>query len=187
MRKAQHAAIAAERDRATKEAFDAVDTAVKGLVGPEGPIRPSVPVGRLTTSEIGWIGSSAVSAWVWSRAAQAALEGLDAERLIHTTGLEPDPWTCGAVAAILSQLADKCPDAPWASPVGEWPKEAVVALLIAAFNLIQRALAARDAVAGAAEPPHPDLIARALNAVAGNGLLTAAEQREFDDPDAPPF
>ena len=53
---------------------------------------------------------------------------------------------------------------------------------IAAFGLIQRALAARDA---AENPPgaagaDPDLVARQLNAAAGNPLMTVAELRELE-------
>ena len=180
MRRARHAAISADRDQRTKEAFDNVSTAIADLIGPEGPIRPSVPIGRLTASEIGWIGAASVSAFVFSRAAQAAAEGWDSERAIHTTGLTPDPWACGAVAAILPKLAKACPDAPWASPIGDWSKDDVVALLIAAYGLIQRALAARDAVENASDAPRADVLERELNAAAGNGLLTAVEQRELD-------
>jgi hypothetical protein len=185
MRRAQHAAIAADRDQATKETFDACVAQAQGLVGAEGPIRPSVPVGRLTASEWGWIVSSVVSAWVGSRSAHAAIEGLDTERAIHTTGLAPDPWDAGVIEACLPQLADHCPDAPWDKPIGEWGRSDITGLLLAAYGLIQRAFAARDRVAG--RPSHPDLTARELNAAAGNGLLTAAELRELDDPDAPPF
>jgi hypothetical protein len=188
MRTAQRAAISADRDLATKQAFDACVAADKDLIGPEGPIKPMTAVGRLTSSEWGWSISTAISTWVRIRAAQAAAEGLSVERTIHTTGLTPDPRLEGAVEACLSKLVDTCPDAPWDKAVGDWPKKAVLSFLVAVHDLIQRAIVARDSIEAQLDgEPHPDLLARQPNAVAGNGLLTVAEQRELSDPDAPPF
>jgi hypothetical protein len=196
MRRARLAAISADRDRWTRQAFDACLTAAKDLVGVEGPIRPGVTVGHLVASEWGWLVSTVVSTWVRTRSEQASVEGWDYERAAHTIGLAPDPWVEGAVAAILPKLAEACPDLDWSQPVGEWPKSDVVAFLIAAFGLIQHAIAARDAAenppgSGGAGPPgdvNPDLVERELNAAAGNGLLTVAEHRELNDSSRePPF
>ena len=186
MRTNRRAAISADRDQWTKRAFDAGLAAFKDLIGVEGPIRPGVPVGRLTESELAWFVSTVVSAWVRTRSEQASVEGWNCERAAHATGLEPDPWVEGAVASILPKLVETCPDLDWGKAVGEWKKGDVVAFLIAAFGLIQHALAAR---AAAENPPgagaNPDLIARALNAAAGNPLMTVAELREFNDSDTP--
>jgi hypothetical protein len=189
MRTNQHAAISADRDRWTKQAFGAGLAAAKDLIGDRGPIRPGVPVGRLTESEWGWFVSAIVSAWVRTRSEQAASEGWNYERAAHATGLEPDPWLEGAVASILPKLAETLDhrDFDWTRPVGEWPKDAVVAFLATAFGLIQHALAARDA---AENPPgaggsNPDLVARELNAAAGNPLMTVAELRGLNDSDTP--
>jgi hypothetical protein len=182
MRANRHAAVSADRDLWTKKAFAAGLAAAKDLIGAEGPIRPGVPVGRLTESEWGWFVSAIVSAWVRTRSEQAASEGWNYERAAHATQLEPDPWLEGAIASVLPKLAEACRDLDWSKPVGAWERSDVVALLIAAFNLILRALEARDA---AENPPdaggaNPDLVARELNAAAGNGLMTVAEQRELD-------
>ena len=187
MRKNRHAAISADRDKCTKRAFDAGVAAAKDLIGTEGPIRPSVPVGLLTESEWGWVVSTVVSAWVQIRSEQASVEGWNCERAAHETGLEPDPWVQGAVASILPKLVEACPGLNWGKAVGEWEKNDVVAFLIAAFGLIQRTLAARDA---AENPPgvagaDRDLVARQLNAAAGNPLMTIAELRELNDSDVP--
>jgi hypothetical protein len=189
MRTNRRAAISADRDQSTKQAFEACIAAAKDLIGATGPIRPEIPIGRLTRNEWGWITSSDVSTWVRIRSEQASVEGWNHERAAHTTGLTPDPWVEGAVGSILPRLAEACPDLDWSRPVGEWEKSDVVAFLIAAFGLIQHALAARDA---AENPPgasgaNPDLVARELNAAAGNPLMTVAELRELDDPNAPPF
>ena len=107
------AAISADRDRWTKQAFDAGIVAAKDLIGTDGRIRPGVPIGRLTKSEWGWIVSTVVSAWVRIRSEQAASEGWNYERAAHTTGLEPDPWVQGAVASILPKLVEACSDLNW--------------------------------------------------------------------------
>jgi hypothetical protein len=76
MRRAQHAAISADRDVATKAAFEACVAAAKELIGDgKGLIRSGVAIGRVTPNEWGWFVSTVVSAWVGSRAAQAAVEG----------------------------------------------------------------------------------------------------------------
>ena len=141
---------------------------------------------RLTESELGWFVSAVVSAWVRTRGEQASAEGWDYERAAHATRLEPDPWVEGAVASILPKLVEARPDLDWGKAVGEWQKRDVVAFLIAAFGLVQHALAARDA---AENPPgahgaNLDLIARELNTT-GNPLMAVAELRELNDSDAP--
>ena len=170
MRSNRRAAISADRDKWTKRAFGACIVAIKDLIGTDGLIRPGIPIGRLTKSEWGWFAGAVVSAWVRTRAEQAASEGWNYERAAHASGFEPDPWLEGAIAAILPKLADACSDLDWSKAIGEWAKGDIVAFLIAAFGLIQRALAARDA---AENPPvasgsQPDVIARELNAAAGN-------------------
>jgi hypothetical protein len=187
MRANRQAAIAADRDTWTKRAFNTCVVVAKDLIGDEGPIRPGVPIGRLTDSEWGWFTSTTVSTWVRIRSEQAAVEGWNYERAAHTTGLEPDPWLEGAVAAVLPKLAEVCPALDWSKPIGEWEKCDVVAFLIVGFGLVQRALAARDA---AENPPdaagaNPDVVARERNAAAPNGLLTAAEHRELNDSGCP--
>jgi hypothetical protein len=187
MRSNRSAAISADRDQWTKQVFAACIVAAKDLIGATGPIRPDIPIGRLTTSEWGWFASTIVSTWVRIRSEQASVEGWNYERAAHTTLFKPDPWLEGAVAAVLPRLAEACPALDWSKPVGEWAKDDVVAFLIAGFDLVQHALAARDA---AENPPgaggaNPDLVAREINAAAGNPLMTVAEHRELNDSDCP--
>jgi hypothetical protein len=185
----RRASIGADRDRWTKQAFEACVAAALDLVGKDGPIRPGVPVGRLTESEWGWFVSTVVSAWVRTRSEQAASEGWNYDRAAHATQLEPDPWLEGAIASVLPKLAEACRDLDWSKPVGAWERSDVVALLIAAFNLILRVLEARDAAENPSEAggANPDLIARQLNAAGGSPKMTVAELRELQDPDATPF
>jgi hypothetical protein len=159
MRKGQIAAIAAGRDEATKQAFEVCTAAVQDLIGLNGPIRSDIPIGRLTTSELIWIVGAAIGTWVQCRAKQAALEGLDTERKIHTVGLTPDAWFSGVVESILSRLAEVCPDAPWSEPIGNWSKEEVVNLLSFAFRLIESAIEAAALVEeGKARPDAVDVM-----------------------------
>jgi hypothetical protein len=144
MRDSKLAAIHAYGDDWTKQAFAACLAAAKDLIGVEGPIRPLSPIGRLGDDEWGWIISSIVWAWIATRAEQAATEGWNAERAIRATGLDPDPWFDGAVAAILPKLPDACAGLDWSKPVGEWPKDNVVEFLSTAIVLARRAVAARN-------------------------------------------
>jgi hypothetical protein len=187
MRANRFAAISADRDKWTKQAFEACIAAAKDLIGKDGLVRPDIPIGRLTSNKWGWFVSTAVSTWVRIRSEQASVEGWNYERACHATGLEPNPWLEGAVAAVLPKLAEACPGLDWSKPVGEWAKDDVVAFLIAGFDLVQHALAARDAPE---KPPgtgdaNPDLSAREINAAAGNPLMTVAEHRKLKHSDCP--
>jgi hypothetical protein len=135
-------------------------------------------------SEWGWLCSSAVWGWIATRAEQAATEGWNAEHAIRDTGLTPDPWLAGAIHAALPKLFEACPDLDCAKPVGEWSRDEITELLLAAFNLIQRAIEARDAtetkVAG--KPTSADIVARQTNGSVGNPRMTADEFNNL-----PPF
>jgi hypothetical protein len=146
MRSSKTAAIHAHRDDWTKKAFAACADAAKDLIGPEGPIRPLSPIGRLGDDEWGWIVSTVIWAWIATRAEQAAAEGWSAERAARATGLDPDPWFNGAVAAILPALPDACAGLDWSKPVGDWEKDELVAFLSMAIVLARRAVAARNVV-----------------------------------------
>ena len=55
MRANRFAAISADRDKWTKQAFDACIAAAKDLIGNDGPIRPDIPIGRLTSNRMGLV------------------------------------------------------------------------------------------------------------------------------------
>jgi len=97
LRRATAAAIAAARD----------------VIKLDGPIPPGTPVGRLADVELGWVLAAMLFAWVRTRAEQAACEQLDTEQCIRLTGLDPEPWDAGAVAAILPELAGACAGIDW--------------------------------------------------------------------------
>jgi hypothetical protein len=184
MRNSKMTAIAADRDEWMRRATDATIAAAKDLIADDGPIRPGVPVGRLTGPEWGWICSTVVWAWIAARAEQAATEGRDSERVVRSSGFVPDPWTTGAIVSVLPELFEACPDLGWSTPIGAWSKDEVTEFLTQAFGLVQRALAARDLteerVAGAT---NADVTARRMNAAAGNPRMTIQELND----DLPPF
>jgi hypothetical protein len=185
MRKARIAAISAEQDPWMRRATDASIGAAKDVLGASGPIRPGTPVGHLTDHEWGWICSSVVWAWIATRAEQAASEGWNHERAIRTTGLSPDPWDIGAVASILSKLAETLPDLDWLQPIGSWSQDTITEFLTVALGLIQRAIAARDVTEeGIAGRTDADVTARRMNAAAGNPRMTVAA---LNDENTPPF
>jgi hypothetical protein len=186
MKPARIASIGAERDEWLRRATAAAIAAAKDLVGAMGPIRPSMPIGKLTDSEWGWIVTSGNSAWVATRAEQAATEGWDLEQTIHTvsSGSDINPWNAGSVMAILPRLPEACGDGFDSSkPIGDWSKETVAEFLLNAFRLVLRANVARDVVEAqvASRPFGPKAIARKLDvtvgekAAASNPIATSAE------------
>jgi hypothetical protein len=145
MRRAGEAKREAHRDRWAAQALTRAVAAARDMVGDDGPVRSNAPVGRLGADEWGWLVSPAIAAWIATRAEQAASEGWNVERTIRATGLEPDPWFTGAVAAILPKLPDACPGLDWSKSIGEWSKDEIIEFLSMAIVLARRAIAARNA------------------------------------------
>lgn len=177
MRPARIASISAEHDRWTRQAIVASIARAKDLVAPQGPIRSATQLGKLSDSEWGWIVSTVIWGWVSTRAEQGASEGLDPERAVRITKLDPDPWDIGAIKIILPELAKSCAGFDWAKPANIWTKDELAEFLLAAFNLIQRATAARDAIEEqlAGKPVNADVIARQANGSIGSPRMTVAE------------
>jgi hypothetical protein len=183
MNSARVASISAERDKWTRQAFDASTAAAKDLVGALGPIRPTTPIGKLTVAEWGWIATSAISAWVATRAEQATTEGWNLEQTIRTLSSGPDinPWDIGSVVAILPKLPEACGDGfNWSKPIGDWSKETIAEFLLNAFRLVQRANIARDFVEAqvASKPVGAETTAREGNAA----QLMAREKAAASNP-----
>jgi hypothetical protein len=177
MKNARISAVSAETDQWLRQATATAVAEVKELIGPQGPIRSDTPAGRLSQSQLTWIISTAVWGWIVTRAQQAATEGLDVERAIRTTRLEPDPWDAGAVKAILPELAKSCAGFDWSRPANQWSKDELVGFLLKGFNLVRDAMDARDQVETrvAGKPINPDVTARQVNRAGGNPAMTASE------------
>jgi hypothetical protein len=156
---------------ATAEAIAAARKVVR-----DGPIPGNAVVERLTDQDWGWIVAAILFAWIRTRAQQATAEELDVEQTIRMVALHPRPWDAGAVAAILGELADACPDLDWNQPLTAWPKETMVQFLLTAMRLIERAMVARDlSDKGVTRKSSADVIARQANASAGGSSMTADE------------
>src|SRR5262249_5492502 len=113
--------LSAIEDQWQRDATAAAIAAARGVVQMDGPIPPGTPVGRLSDTELGWIISGVLFAWIGKRAEQAAAEQLDTEQCVRMTALDPQPWDAGAVAAILPQLADACSGkVDWSKPLAQW-------------------------------------------------------------------
>jgi hypothetical protein len=100
------------------------------------------PVGRLSDVEWGWIVSAILFGWIRERAAQATSNGLQTEKQLQQTGLDPDPWDAGAIGIILPELADAKVD--WNASLAELSRDEMIAFLGDAYTLIQKAMLARD-------------------------------------------
>jgi hypothetical protein len=143
VRKVGLVADSAIEDAWQRRATEAAIAAARGVVKHDGPIPPGTPIGRLGEIEWGWLVAAILFGWISTRAQQAAAEQIDAEQVIRLTGLDPDPWDAGAVAAILSELADT-PGIDWSKPLTEWPRETMVEFLTAVLALIRKAVIAHD-------------------------------------------
>ena len=183
MKNARIASISAENDTWLRRATAASIARAKDLVAPQGPIRSTTPVGKLWDSEWGWIASTIVWQWIESRSLQAASEGLDPERAVRVTKLDPCPWDVGAIRATLPELAKSCAGFDWTKPANTWTKDELAEFLASAFTLIQRAMAARDLVEEqlAGKPTSGDITARQMNGSVGNPRMTVAEFNDGAD------
>jgi hypothetical protein len=176
VKKARISAISAEQDEWVRRAYSAAVAAAKDLVGNQGQIR----IGKLSDSEWGWIASAVIWGWVKTRAEQAASEGWSLEETVRRTGLQPRPWDTGGVVGILPKLADACPNFDWSQPASAWSKETLATFLLTAFDLIQRAMIARDVLEEQLEPVNADITARRINGAAGNPRMTPEELEALD-------
>jgi hypothetical protein len=123
--------------QATAAAIAKIRAVVSG-----GAVPPMTPVGRLSDTEWGWIAAAVLFGWISERATQATSNGIGAEQWIRNTGLAPDPWCAGAIAAILPELAR--PDVDWNRPLAEFSRDEMIQFLGDAYTLISKAMQARD-------------------------------------------
>ena len=81
--------LSALEDKWQREATAAAIAAMRGVVQVGGTVPPLTPTGRLTDTELGWLFSAALFAWIGKRAEQAVAEEIDTERCIRMTGMDP--------------------------------------------------------------------------------------------------
>src|SRR6516225_2697455 len=177
MRKARTIGMVSEtalEDEWQRRATAAAIEAARGVIAPDGPIPPTTPIGRLSDGEWGWVVAAVLFGWIHVRAEQATAEQLDTEQCIRLTGLDPEPWDAGCVAAILPELASTSFD--WSQPITAWPKDVIIEFLLTAMRLIRKATIARDrSDKGVTRASSASTIARQANAAAGGPLMTPDE------------
>jgi hypothetical protein len=108
--------------QATTAAIVAARAVVSG-----GAVPPMTPIGRLSDTEWGWIVASTLFAWIRERARQATANGLETEKQLRQTGLDPDPWDAGAIAIILPELSNAKVD--WNASLAELSRDEMTAFL----------------------------------------------------------
>jgi hypothetical protein len=171
--------LSALEDIRQRDATTAAIAGARSVIQMSGPITPGTPIGRLSDTEMGWLVSGVLFAWISKRAEQAAADQIDAEQLIRLTARDPQPWDGGAVELILPDLVDACSGIDWGKPVTDWPKDDVVEFLLKAMPLIRKAMLARDLSSkGVTQQASAATIARQANAGAGGPLM---EPGEFND------
>ena len=134
----------AAEDASQRKATDAAIAAARKVVlGDDAAIGKGTPIGRLSDMEWSWIVAAGLFAWISTRAEQAAVEELDTEQVIRMTGLDPNPWDAGAIAAILPELAQSR-EIDWSKPLNDWSRETMIEFLLGALRLVRRGMIARD-------------------------------------------
>jgi hypothetical protein len=104
---------------------------------------PMTPVARLNDTQLGWIITGAIFAWIQTRCEQAIEEGLDQEEAVRLSGLNPSPCDVAVVRSILPTLADQAA-IDWSQPLQAWSKDVMVNFLMLAWQMINKAELARD-------------------------------------------
>jgi len=168
--------LSALEDQWQRDATAAAIASARGVVQMDGPIPPGTPIGRLSNTEWGWILAAMLFAWISKRAEQATAEQIDTEQLVRMTGLDPEAWDAGAVAVILPELVNACPELDWSKPLAAWSKDHIIEFLLKAMPLIRKAMIARDlSDKSVTRKSSASMIARQANAAAGGPLMTPDE------------
>jgi len=177
IRRVGEISLSAIEDQWQRDAVTSAIAAMRGVIQMDGPVPPGTPVGRLSDTELGWMFSASLFAWISMRAQQATSEQLDTEQTIRLTALDPQPWDTGAVAAILPELADACAGAvDWLKPLAQMPRDMIIEFLLKAMRLVRKGMVARNlSESGITRKSSASMIARQANAAAGGPLMTGDE------------
>jgi hypothetical protein len=161
-----------------RRAAAAAIVAARALISnSDAAIPPATPVSRLSDIELGWLTAATLFAWIKTRTQQAVAEGWDTEETLRLTALQPQPWDAGAVENILPDLAELA-DIDWEKPLKSWSKKMMTGFLLEAFQLIHKAMIARDIGGGiATKRKSLDEMQRTASAEAGGPLMTPDEMK----------
>jgi hypothetical protein len=168
--------VAKEDDHAIRDATEAAIASVRSLLN--NGINPRAMVGTLSETELGLVVTSAVFAWIKSKAEAHMQYGIAAvEQAIKTMNQDPEPQEAGAVGSILAKLAD-VPGLPWDKPVTEWSRDEMTNLAWKSYHLVSAALEElSDNMPNVVRRSLPET-EREFNAAHGGPLMT---QRELDE------
>lgn len=162
--KPREPSLTVQNDMWLRKASAAAVAEARQAIKDDGAIPPGTPIGRLSDREFGWIVSGALFGWISTRSEQAVTEGWEQERTIRVTGMIPEPWDVGMIAATLPKLFEACSDLDWSKPVGDWRRETMAEFLLTALRLVRRAVVARDfSERGLTGGDPADVIARQAN------------------------
>jgi hypothetical protein len=124
---------------ATRIAIEKARAVVSG-----GAVPPMTPIGRLSDTEWGWIVAAVLFGWIITRARQATDNGVGPDKYLYANdAFNPDPWNAGAVEAILPELAAST-TTDWLKSLVQFSREEMIVFLGEAYNLIGKAMLARD-------------------------------------------
>jgi hypothetical protein len=73
---------------------------------------------------------------------------------LRDTGFTPTPWDAGAVETILHDVG-AMNGIDWRAPIGSWSKDTMLLFLCTAYELMSRAIAARDLGGDLTSPQTP--------------------------------
>jgi hypothetical protein len=126
-----------------RQATAAAIASARKMIG-NGVVSPGTPVGHLPDDQLGWLLFAGIFSWIATRAQQAVDEGNAAiEMNIRDTGAAPPPWDVGAVETILPELG-AIGGVDWSVPISSWSKDTMLLFLCTAYELMSKAIAARD-------------------------------------------
>jgi hypothetical protein len=109
-----------------------------------GPVPPLTPIGRLSDTEWGWIVAAVLFGWISTRARQATDNGVGPDKYLYANdAFNPDPWDAGAIEAILPELANST-RTDWSKSLLQFSRDEMIGFLGDAYNLIGKAMLARD-------------------------------------------
>jgi hypothetical protein len=119
----------------------AIEQARAAVAG--GAVPPLTPIGRLSDTEWGWIVAAVLFGWISTRARQATSNGVGPHKYLYVNeAFNPNPWAAGAIEAILPELGN-C-QADWSKSLSQFSRDEMITFLGDAYNLIGKAMLARD-------------------------------------------
>jgi hypothetical protein len=136
--------LAQKEDAWQAKATAAAVAGARRIVAVNGGSFPATALlSKLSDQQWGWIVTAALFGWIEARCQQAIAEGLDQEKAVRLTGLDPSPCDVAAITSILPTLADKA-GIDWELSLRDWSKNDMTNFLLTATRLISAAASARD-------------------------------------------